>query len=123
MGRLLASILIGYGYILRQMILISRRSPSTIHTPHQVFDCARPLDENVLFPGSMLYGKAERNPRGVNSNGNANDGIAYLISAIIECRSGCKSSHLLAQPAAARAPVDHIEVAHQTRSFHCLLHI
>lgn len=66
------------------MVLISRRSPSTLHTMHQVFDCAGPLDENILFPGSMLYGKAERDPSGVDSNWDAKDGIAYVISAIIE---------------------------------------
>lgn len=87
---------------------------------YQVFDRARPFDEDILPPGGMLYGKAEGNPSGVDSDWDAYYRIAYGVSAIVEETVGWKSSYLLAQPAVVLGLVDHIRGARRTPLVHRL---
>ena len=103
------------------MVFVRRRSPPATNTMHQVFNCARPLYEKILSPGSVLYGKAERNPSNVNSDWYADDRIAYVISTVNGRTISCQYAYLLAQPAAVLAPFDHRAGAHHIRSFDCLL--
>jgi len=70
---------------------------------YQVFDRARPFDENVLSPGGMLYGKAEGNPSGVDSDWDAYYRIAYGVVSSLkghwdEKALTCLRSQLLTRP-------------------------
>ena len=72
---------------------------------YQVLDGTCPFDEHVFLPSRMLYRKAERDPCGIDTDRNGNDGITYTELAF--SRSAIKIHYPLAPQSVDPAPYDH----------------
>ena len=59
------------------VILIFGSAPPATDSTHKIFDGACPSDQNVLLPCRMLQGKTEGQTGRINTDGYADNGIAY----------------------------------------------
>lgn len=89
---------------------------------HQILDGACPFDEQTFLPSRMLYRKTEGKPRGIDTNGNGNDGVTY--TGLEFTPSATKIYYPLAPQSVDPDPYDHTAAVHRIeRLGHRLLYI